>query len=333
MVLDRPSSPFHKNVVVLTCTRGEKDGKARPTAANIRKAVDALSKGKSVDDIVLVALAGHGVVLDVDDPDRKGPAKPYPFFCPQDADLTGVSYSTGRSEKLLNLTSDLFDKLTRCGAGARLVLMDACRNVEKAEAATRSLDASRVTIPVGVAAMFSCQTGQFARETSRLGKGHGVFFYHVVQGLKDRKAAREKAGDVDWFDLVNYAHKNVKEDVPKLFGASAKQTPEAFSRFTGTPVLLPGLPQAREITNSIGMKLMRISPGKFTMGSPDDEKERMNCETEHLVQMRGYYMSACEVTQKQFQAVMGYNPSWFRAGGRARPSWTAATRPISRSIP
>ena len=34
-------------------------------------------------------------------------------------------------------------------------------------------------------------------------------------------------------------------------------------------------PAGAEITNSIGMKLVRIQPGKFMMGSPTDEKDRI----------------------------------------------------------
>src|SRR5262245_25722233 len=36
-VLDRPGSPFHKNVRVLTCTRGKKDSKDGTSAASIRR--------------------------------------------------------------------------------------------------------------------------------------------------------------------------------------------------------------------------------------------------------------------------------------------------------
>jgi hypothetical protein len=41
-VLKRAGSPFRGNVRVLTCTRGTKDNKDQPRAANIRKAITAL---------------------------------------------------------------------------------------------------------------------------------------------------------------------------------------------------------------------------------------------------------------------------------------------------
>lgn len=52
-----------------------------------------------------------------------------------------------------------------------------------------------------------------------------------------------------------------------------------------------------EITKSIGMKLVSIKPGKFTMGSPVNEKGRFAGEIPHEVEItRGFFMGANEVT-------------------------------------
>jgi formylglycine-generating enzyme required for sulfatase activity len=76
-------------------------------------------------------------------------------------------------------------------------------------------------------------------------------------------------------------------------------------------------PQAKDsniVTNSIGMKLILIPPGEFMMGSPDSEKYRQSDEgPQHRVRIsKGFYMSVTEVTQAQWQAVMGSNPSLFK---------------------
>ncbi len=90
----------------------------------------------------------------------------------------------------------------------------------------------------------------------------------------------------------------------------------------------------REITNRIGMKLVLIPAGKFTMGSPDGEAGRDVVETQHEVTIsQDYYLGAYEVTQDQYKNVMGANPSrvLFRDGefDRDRPvtnvSWQDAT--------
>ena len=75
-----------------------------------------------------------------------------------------------------------------------------------------------------------------------------------------------------------------------------------------------GESQPRELTNSIGMKLVFIPPGEFMMGSPEDEEGRLEHEgPQHRVKItKGFYMGATEVTQAQWKAVMGNNPSSFK---------------------
>src|SRR4051812_48634865 len=69
----------------------------------------------------------------------------------------------------------------------------------------------------------------------------------------------------------------------------------------------------KEFTNSIGMKFVWVPPGTFLMGSPTSEKERMVDETQHKVTLtKGFYLGVYPVTQEQWQAVMGNNPSKFK---------------------
>jgi formylglycine-generating enzyme required for sulfatase activity len=67
------------------------------------------------------------------------------------------------------------------------------------------------------------------------------------------------------------------------------------------------------------MKLAYIPPGKFTMGSPENEGGRNGVEgdeTEHEVEItRGFYIGVYEVTQAEYEKVMGTNPSRFSAAG------------------
>ena len=49
------------------------------------------------------------------------------------------------------------------------------------------------------------------------------------------------------------------------------------------------------------------------MGSPKEEKERQDNETQHKVTLtKGFYMGVYTVTQEQWQEVMGNNPSHFK---------------------
>ncbi|MBM4346319.1 MAG: SUMF1/EgtB/PvdO family nonheme iron enzyme, partial [Deltaproteobacteria bacterium] len=65
---------------------------------------------------------------------------------------------------------------------------------------------------------------------------------------------------------------------------------------------------------------VRISPGTFVMGSPEGEEGRDSDETQHKVTItRGFWLKATEVTQGEWQAVMGGNPSYFEACGANCP--------------
>jgi formylglycine-generating enzyme required for sulfatase activity len=77
--------------------------------------------------------------------------------------------------------------------------------------------------------------------------------------------------------------------------------------------LHPAKAQApKEITNSIGMKLVLVPKGTFMMGSPESEEGRQKDETQHEVTIsKDYYLGVYEVTQAQYEKVMGKNPSSF----------------------
>jgi formylglycine-generating enzyme required for sulfatase activity len=55
-----------------------------------------------------------------------------------------------------------------------------------------------------------------------------------------------------------------------------------------------------------------IQGGTFTMGSSDKEPERFDNEIQHRVTVSSFYMGKYEVTQKEYQEIMGTNPSRFK---------------------
>jgi sulfatase modifying factor 1 len=67
--------------------------------------------------------------------------------------------------------------------------------------------------------------------------------------------------------------------------------------------------QPKDVVNSIGITLLLISAGTFTMGSPASEKDRDDDETQHQVTLsKPFYMGRTEVTQGQWKKVMGTEP-------------------------
>ena len=74
--------------------------------------------------------------------------------------------------------------------------------------------------------------------------------------------------------------------------------------------------------------LRRIPAGTFTMGSPENELGRDSDETQHAVTLtKDYYIGVCEVTQKQWQQVMG---DW--AGGFGGRPGSVPTPPAFRNV-
>jgi len=94
-----------------------------------------------------------------------------------------------------------------------------------------------------------------------------------------------------------------------------KQTPPSSSA--------PPVAQKRTadwISPSAKMEFVRIEGDEFMMGSPDGNKDISGDEKPpHKVRISPLYLGVTEVTQAQYQAVTGNNPSWFSStgGGRA----------------
>ncbi|MEZ5948428.1 MAG: SUMF1/EgtB/PvdO family nonheme iron enzyme [Planctomycetaceae bacterium] len=105
----------------------------------------------------------------------------------------------------------------------------------------------------------------------------------------------------------------------------AKAHQEAWAKYLGVPV---------EYENSLGMKFRLIPPGEFLMGSTPEEieaalkvagedegwRERINSEApQHKVVLtQPVYVGVTEVTQTQYEQVMGSNPSHFSATGEGK---------------
>jgi formylglycine-generating enzyme required for sulfatase activity len=69
----------------------------------------------------------------------------------------------------------------------------------------------------------------------------------------------------------------------------------------------------KTITNSIGMKLVLIPKGTFKMGSPIEEEGGDDNEEQHQVTIsRDFFVGVTEVTQGEYEKIMGINPSHFQ---------------------
>ncbi len=89
--------------------------------------------------------------------------------------------------------------------------------------------------------------------------------------------------------------------------------PNLSSMTASTPTIAP-TPTQKTFTNSIGMEFVQIPAGEFGIGSPSNEVGRYDNEGPvHQVKIsKAFYMGKYEVTQRQWQDIMGNNPSYFK---------------------
>ena len=176
-----------------------------PTAKNIRAYLKGLIEDLRDDDTVLIAFSGHGVHL------KEAKDKGL-FFCPMECDLS-------KRDTLVSL-AEVYEQLDKqCKAKVKLLVVDACRNDptdgkggdERLESSTRPLVPDP---PGGIAAFFSCSTGQQSFESDEL--KHGLFTYHFIQGLKGRAAFRDREVTVP--SLEDYLAREVPLAVKKEKG-------------------------------------------------------------------------------------------------------------------
>lgn len=186
-------------VVLLT---GDGPVHLRPSGENIRREVATLltqRKDWSDQDLILVALSGHGLMFE-----EKGDS----YFVPNDGSMES-------RESLLSM-DDLFAQLGKYH-GRSVVLSDACRTIPGKRGVRGGASAPAKGVPAGVAALFSCEPEQVARENDRL--NHGIFFYRVIERIR---TARQQGEEVSFAALIEHLEVNVPEDARNLAGAEQR---------------------------------------------------------------------------------------------------------------
>ncbi|MGF1569302.1 MAG: SUMF1/EgtB/PvdO family nonheme iron enzyme [Nodosilinea sp.] len=77
--------------------------------------------------------------------------------------------------------------------------------------------------------------------------------------------------------------------------------------------------------SNITLSMVAIPAGEFVMGSPPEEEGRADNEgPQGTVRVPSFFMGSFPVTQAQYQAVMGENPSSFAENGAKRPVETVS---------
>ena len=269
------------------------------TRANIVKQVGQLSEGLGKDDVLLVALLGHGVQADAD-ADGGTPASDS-FFCPVDA--------VPQDPKKLISVRELVEQTLPARIGFRIVLVDACHRRGEAKDIAVGVQGKSMPLPANTCVFYGCRAGEESHEREEL--EHGLFVHCLLDGLRGGVAK----GPVTWSGL--------QEHVVEMMG-SARMAKHLPAGHTQTPLALstldrlvladsPAVAPKQIVSRTTGMKFVFIPKGEYLRGSPDSddmsELADKNEKPQHRVKIsKDFYLGQHEVTQAEWKAVMETEP-------------------------
>ena len=140
-----------------------------------------------------------------------------------------------------------------------------------------------------------------------LGLTEAVKNRDIVLGVwEEIKRQRESKGEVFTFEVVTV------NNTGKVISSNQGSARQKFE----------------DLGSGIKLEMVYIPGGSFLMGSPGNEGSICSNEgPQHEVTLQPFYMSKYPITQDQYQAIMGNNPSHFKGGSRPveKVNWHNAT--------
>lgn len=232
------------NVFTMT---GDAGGPDAPTSLNVIKRLSSLSDRIGPDDTFVFYFSGHGYQQEAGH-----------FLATIDADPTGPDTLEQSTLPIALLKK----RMARIQAKRAIFIIDACRNDPErgkgggnntlTDSFSRDLQLvakSTAGGQSGSAVLLACSEGQRAWEWPE--KGHGVFTYYLMEGLKGAAAdargevTMNELGDYVQTQVANWSLRNFKKQTPDLqqFGAAKI----VMAQKSKTPILdslrLPELPK------------------------------------------------------------------------------------------
>ena len=137
----------------------------------------------------------------------------------------------------------------------------------------------------------------------------------TLSGTSSGTATTDASGNYSFTDLVNGSY----TVIPSLAGYTFTPVSQAVTvnGANATAINFIASPVLSDPVNALLNSLVTIPAGTFMMGSTDNENGWAQYTTPvHQVTLQAFEIGAYEVTQAQYQAVMGVNPSAFNGPGR-----------------
>ena len=268
--------------------------------------------------------AGHGVQSNGEN-----------FLIPVAAD--NIRTETQLRDRAVSLQF-ILDTMNEAGNVLNMVVLDACRDNPFGWARSGSRGLNVVSrAPTGSIVMYA--TG--ANSTASDGSGkNGLFTGHLLDSLKMPGLSVFEVFDRTMGNIIS-ATNGVQHPELSLRYAGAASTylgqrpspsPAPQPAPGPSPAVIPPQPSPGPVPVSSDM--VYISGGTFMMGSPANERGRFDNEgPQHQVTISSFYMGKTEVTQKEYQEIMGKNPSKYKGDNRPveKVSWFDAIEYCNRS--
>ena len=209
-------------------TTGDPDPAYRPNYRNISERLNAVFSGLDKDSVLVIALSGHGGSFEFRE--RSGEESKASFYCPQDArihDPRGTMIPV----------KSIYDRLEKCPARFKMLLVDACRDPHIAPSGARTaIDEAKSMagfakslsdgiLPKGTLALVSCTSGEQSYEDPQL--KHGIFMHYLLEGLAGRADATYRGnrnGMVSYRELKDYVYRKTSDHAWRKY--DQPQTPE-----------------------------------------------------------------------------------------------------------
>jgi formylglycine-generating enzyme required for sulfatase activity len=133
------------------------------------------------------------------------------------------------------------------------------------------------------------------------------------------KAAIIYARDGSFLSEGDMEYRSIVEDLGLVIDLSSSLTNAKSEEEINPPAVREGIKVPVQTKSAVSVSaadtlknFVRIEAGAFMMGSPLAEVSRDRDEAPHQVVVGSFYIGKYEVTQEEYEAVMGSNPSHFR---------------------
>ena len=317
--LNNPGNDVDSLDSVLTNLGFEVDKKKNLTKKEMRKSVNGFVRGLKDNDVAFFFYSGHGMEIES-----------YNYLLPVEFSATNEDDAKDDAYLLQTILSRFDNR-----KGLNIVIIDACRSNDFTRGWKRGTGSNgfgNMHANSGTYLAFSAGVGEAASDVDPDDTAHSPFTASLLSHL-----------DTENIEL-NQVFKRVRSDVHRR--TSGKQNPVSVDETLGefyfaskeTPTTIESTDETHALEKKVPVEekappgWVIITAGSFQMGSPATEKGRNSNEgPAHKVTItRSFLLKETEVTQSEWQKLMGTNPSRFSKCGDECPVeqvswWDAVT--------